>query len=311
MYIAIDGGGTKTEYLLLDETFTIVDRYLGQCVNHDFLPDSWEGTRNELQSGMNALLSQRNMKISEIQDVTAGLSGIDTRTDQRHIEECMKKMGVQRFAVSNDGFLAVLAECEGGWGIAYNCGTGVCCAAINEKGHRMCTAGLDDWSGDAGGGNWIVLHIFRQIYKDLFFWKEKTDLTEKYMREFQLETGEDVIDSVSRLKQPMEYPEMQRKVIQMLFEQFENRDEEAVLIINEMLHCAYNNVRAVVTDLKFEHKEIPLILTGSIHTKAANGEYLQRLYGMLQKAADHRLAIRMAEKPPVYGAIQWLKERND
>ena len=29
MYIAIDGGGTKTEYLLLDKHFQVVDYYLG------------------------------------------------------------------------------------------------------------------------------------------------------------------------------------------------------------------------------------------------------------------------------------------
>ena len=31
MYIAIDGGGTKTEYLLLDKHFQVVDHYLGRC----------------------------------------------------------------------------------------------------------------------------------------------------------------------------------------------------------------------------------------------------------------------------------------
>lgn len=30
MYIAIDGGGTKTEYLLLDKHFQVVDHYLGR-----------------------------------------------------------------------------------------------------------------------------------------------------------------------------------------------------------------------------------------------------------------------------------------
>ena len=31
MYLAIDGGGTKTEYLLLDEAFRTAGRYLGGC----------------------------------------------------------------------------------------------------------------------------------------------------------------------------------------------------------------------------------------------------------------------------------------
>ena len=41
MYIAIDGGGTKTEYLLLDKYFQVVDHYLGGCLNHDLLGNGW------------------------------------------------------------------------------------------------------------------------------------------------------------------------------------------------------------------------------------------------------------------------------
>ena len=41
MYIAIDGGGTKTEYLLLDKHFQVVDHYLGGCLNHDLLGNGW------------------------------------------------------------------------------------------------------------------------------------------------------------------------------------------------------------------------------------------------------------------------------
>lgn len=310
MYIAIDGGGTKTEYILLNEQFDVMERYLGGCINHDFLSNGWEGTQAELRNGINALLDKKALQITDIKDVTAGLSGIDTRSDQQCIEQCIKKIGIQNFAVCNDGFLPVMAECSDGWGIAYNCGTGVCCVAIDEKNNRRKTAGLDEWSGDAGGGSWIVTQVFKQIYKELFFQKKETPFAQKYKQMLQLETDADFVDSMSMLKQPSKYPELQKMVIQFLFQQFHSGEKEALLIVKEMLQCASNNICAIMQGLEFSHQAVPLILTGSIHTKAANSEYLHLLNETLQKAADNRLEIRMAEKPPVWGAVEWLKRRN-
>lgn len=309
MYIAIDGGGTKTEYLLLDEHFEVRERYLGACVNHDFLPDGWEGTFGELRGGISTLLEKGRLGIEDVEDVTAGLAGIDTRIDQRQMETCMKRIGLKRFAVCNDGFLSVLAECPGGWGIAYNCGTGVCCAGIDEKQNRVKTAGLDEWSGDAGGGNWIVQQVFRQVYSDLVYWRMRTPFAQRYMEELKLETEEDVVDSLSLLRYPADHPELQIKVIRLLFELLDSGDAEAVSLTDRMLQCAYANVLAVIKGLEFPQSEIPLVLTGSIHTKAASREYLRRLGEVLQKAADNRLKIHMASKAPVWGAVQWLRER--
>lgn len=310
MYIAIDGGGTKTEYLLLDEFFQIKDRFLGKCVNHDFLPDGWEGTGKELKNGIFTLLEKNGLQIEELRDVTAGLSGIDTRIDQQRIETCMKKIGVPDFAVCNDGFLPVMAECRDGWGIAYNCGTGVCCAGIDEKKNRVKTAGLDEWSGDAGGGSWIALHMFRQVYGDLFYQQKETPFAQKYMEKLQLRTKEDFLDSIFQIRYPREYPQVQKQVIQLLFELLEEGDEEANFIADKMLQCAYVNIRAVIEGLDFSEKKIPLVLTGSIHTKAANQEYLRRLYAGLQNMTEHSLSIQMAQRAPVYGAVRWLEERN-
>lgn len=311
MYIAIDGGGTKTEYLLLDEQFEVVERYLGGCVNHDFLPNDWEGTLEELRTGISILLGRGNVPISEVKDIAAGLSGIDTYFDQQCIERCMAELGIQKFAVCNDGFLSIMAECSEGWGIAYNCGTGVCCVAIDESDNRVKTAGLDDWSGDAGGGNWIVMEVFRQIYKALFFQREETSFVKNYKQRMGLVTDTDFVDSWSMLKQPSKYPELQRKVIQFLFEQFDVGEENAVLIAEKMLQCALDNVHAVMEEMRFAQPKIPLILTGSIHTKAASNKYLCCLKERVQKLADNRLDIGIAEKAPVWGAVQWLKNRNN
>ena len=309
MYIAIDGGGTKTEYLLLNEQFEVVKRHLGGCVNHDFLQDGWQGTKQELGSGIHALIDGSQWQIEDIKDVTAGLSGIDTCSDEKRIDECMRELGLQKFAVCNDGFLSVMAECPEGWGIAYNCGTGVCCVAIDEKNNQVKTAGLDEWSGDAGGGNWIVLQVYRQVYRDLFYRRETTVFAEACKRKLGVNTEAEFVDSLSRVRQSSEYPELQKQMIRLFFELFQAGDAEALAIGQKMLRCAADNVEAVMEQLQFSNVPIPLILTGSILTKAANEAYLDRLKEELQNIAGGRLEIMMAQKASVWGAVQWLKSR--
>ncbi|MFS6554732.1 hypothetical protein VPJ68_04405, partial [Parabacteroides distasonis] len=144
--------------------------------NHDLLPDGWEDTARELRSGIGTLLGRRGLQTGDIADVVAGLSGVDSRTDQEQAERCLREIGLKEFLVCNDGFLPVKAEC-GGWGIAYNCGTGVCCAGIGEDGGMVKRAGLDEWSGDAGGGRWIAVHLFRAVYRRCILCGQETYLT--------------------------------------------------------------------------------------------------------------------------------------
>lgn len=310
MYIAIDGGGTKTEYVLLNEQFECVGSFFGGCVNHDFLVDGWEGTQAELSHGIQTLLKKHNLQLEQIEDVAAGISGLDTDSEQQCMEECMHQLGIKKYAVCNDGFLAVMAESDEGWGIAYNCGTGVCCVAIDRAGRQVKRAGFDEWSGDAGGGIWIVMEVYRQVYRDLFYRQKPSVFAQEYHQCMGYDGERAFLDSVAMLKQPSKYPELQKQVIAFFFQQFQKKQEEASIIGEKMLQCAEDNLRAVLRWMKKPEPVIPMILTGSILTKAANEKYLEQLKERLQNVAGNCLEIKMAENLPVCGAVKWLKKRN-
>lgn len=309
MYLAIDGGGTKTEYLLVDEAFRTVERYFGGCVNHDFLADGWEGTRRELQRGTEAVLAKTGLQIFDIKNTVAGLSGVDNGRDQEQMEEIFREIGFTEFLVCNDGFLAVWAECPAGVGIAYNCGTGVCCAGISEAGGMEKTAGLDAWSGDAGGGIWIVQNVFRLVYTSAVLYREETPLMTAYKRKFSLETEEAVLNSLDMLKDPAGYPEWSKNVITLFFERLEAGDQEALGLARQMARCAAENIRAVMKRLSFSREPVTVVLTGSVHTKAANETYLTLLEERMKEEVTVPFRLVMASKRPVEGAVLKLKKQ--
>ncbi len=105
MYIAIDGGGTKTEYLLLDKHFQVVDHYLGGCLNHDLL-GKWVGRCFVgFKASIDVLLERNGLTVSDIEAVAAGISGLDTAGDQQQADACFSSAGISRFLAINDGYL--------------------------------------------------------------------------------------------------------------------------------------------------------------------------------------------------------------
>lgn len=311
MYIAIDGGGTKTEYLLLDGQFQVVDHYLGSCLNHDFLGNGWSDVAAALRDSIDLLRARNGLTASEMEAVAAGISGLDTAEDQQQADACFSSLGIPRFLALNDGYLPIAAENPAAWGISLNCGTGVCCAAIDPQGKRIKLAGMDEWSGDAGGGNWIVVHVYRKVYESLMIRDVKTPLVSAYMETMGLRGKADFINSWSGLKDrgSAACKERHEKIIRLFFALFEQSDPDARALADPMIRCAADTVRAAIRELNFSCEKIPVYFSGSILTKAAPPVYLSMLKEALSRACAGKTEVRICTKRPVDGAVQLLKRR--
>lgn len=288
MYIAIDGGGTKTEYLLLDKHFQVVDHYLGGCLNHDLLGNGWADVSLALKASIDVLLERNGLTVSDIEAVAAGIS---------------------RFLAINDGYLPIAAENPAAWGVSLNCGTGMCCAAIDSSGNRIKLAGMDEWSGDAGGGNWIVMQMYRKVYENLILKDVNTPLVMEYVKAMNLGSKVDFINSWSDLKEGenAECKALHRKIIWLFFELLERSNPEAQALADQMIKCAAYSIDAAVRELHFSGEKIPVYLSGSILTKAASSGYLSMLKKALSCICQGKLEVHMCTKRPVEGAVQLLK----
>ena len=110
VYLAIDGGGTKTEYLLLNEAFEQVDTLLGGGTNHERLPDGYEDVFRELSASISLLLERNGLAPAAVRDTVAGLSGADSSAQVKALEALLRRLGLPSVLVCNDGYLPVRAE---------------------------------------------------------------------------------------------------------------------------------------------------------------------------------------------------------
>lgn len=306
MYIAIDGGGTKTEYLLLNSAFEAVARRMGGPTNHERLPNGFEGVRAELEQSMDALLTTAGSTRAQVDDIVAGMSGADDARQVAQLEGIFADMGFRRAMVCNDGYLPIKGACRGGVGIAYNCGTGVCCAAVGEHGERIQIGGRDEWTDDAGGGVWIAQRVFAAVYDEMVLQTRRTDLTRRCAPLF----AQAPADPAQMLGELQRSAAAQRGLIEAFFGAWESGDEVAAAIGERMIERGVAYIRAACKREWFPSSPVQIVLTGSVLLRAASPKYLCAFCSRVEDALSRCVCWKKAAREPVWGAAGWLKERN-
>lgn len=310
MYIAIDGGGTKTEYLLLDEAFRPVDRFIGGGSNHERLADGFEGVQREFAASTSALLARNGLVSADVRDVVAGLSGADNSAQVKRLEDVLYRTGFARVMVCNDGYLPVMADCTGAKGIAYNCGTGVCCTAIDSRGHMIKLGGLDEWSDDAGGGAWLLTQIFRSVYDDAALGLRATAMTAAYAEILGIAPDElqGMLDeSLSRVK---EDGDIQKKLIASFFAAYDQGDAATAEIGARMIVRAADYIGAAYRRSAFGNEPVQIVLAGSILLKAASETYLSAFEAAVEARMGCGARWVTPKHTAAHGAAVWLAQRN-
>lgn len=310
MYIAIDGGGTKTEYLLYDQAFQVVGRFVGGGSNHERLADGFEGVQREFAASTSQLLARCGFSCADVRDVVAGLSGADNSAQVRQLEDVLHRAGFVRVLVCNDGYLPVMAECEGGTGIAYNCGTGVCCTAIDSRGTMIKLGGLDEWSDDAGGGAWLLTQIFRSVYDDAALGLRATAMTAAYAQ--ILGIAPDMLQSMldESLPRVKEDGDIQKKLIASFFAAYDRGDAAAAEIGARMIVRAADYIGAAYRRSAFDAQPVQIVLAGSILLKAASETYLSAFRAAVEARMGYSACWVKPAHTAAHGAAVWLAQRN-
>lgn len=309
--MAIDGGGTKTEYLLLNEAFEPVDTIIGGATNHERLPDGYDGVARAFRESIGALLARNGLTPRDVRAAAAGLAGADCAAQVSRLEELLRETGFAHARVCNDGFLPVMAACSDAAGIAYNCGTGVCCTAMDTQGKMTKIGGLDEWSGDAGGGVWLLQQIFTSVYDDVALCGRKTRLTQDYADALGVEMKNlaSVLDeSLQTLKGDAQ---IQRQMIAAVFQAYEAGDEAACAICRRMIARAADYIGAAYRQSAFGGGQVEIVLSGSILLKAATERFLSEMKAAVEQRLGKPVKWLTPQRTPVYGAAAWLKKLNE
>lgn len=305
-FLAVDGGNSKTEYRLLNASGAVIAASRGGASNHETLPGGFDGAANVLIGEIEELLEAQGYQLSHVADAVLGLAGADYDEQAIALQDALRARGIQQSFVCNDGYLGVMAGVENGVGICYSAGSGVTCAGLNAEGRRAQFGGIGVLCGDTGGGFDIAAFVYRSVYQHLFFEKQYTTLKDAYFTLFDVRTPEAFLASAARIQNE----EAARQLIGLFFTAVETGDELALRYAASAASHAADCIVAVTDALSLK-PTVSVALSGSIMATVAPPVYRRMIEYELFRRKGKYYAMRVNDRPPVDGAVRWVRLRNN
>lgn len=186
--IGVDGGNTKTDYLLFDIEGNFIDGLRsGTCSHESPKIGGFEGAHLVMKENIELLLKQNNLSIKDIASGAFGLAGVDSPFQKEALENVVKRIGFKNFVVVNDGFLGIKAASPTGTGVCSINGTGTVNVGIDEDGNWMQVGGIGYVAGDEGGGSYLARAAVRLAFDECFRFGPSTNITRSVFEMYEID----------------------------------------------------------------------------------------------------------------------------
>lgn len=300
--IGVDGGNTKTDYLLFDITGKFIDGMrCGTCSHESPKIGSFEGAYLEMNKQINLLLSRNNLVIEDVVSGAFGLAGVDAPFQKKALEEAVEKIGFTKYAVVNDGFLGIKAASKTGTGVCSINGTGTVNVGIDEDGNWMQVGGIGYVAGDEAGGSFLARAAVRLAFDECFRFGPKTKVTEYVFKMYEIESKKDLSNAIVGKKVDSTY------LIKALFSCANEGDEASINVLRTAGENMGRSISGCISEINIV-EPIQVILAGSVWAKATNNEMLEAFKETVTKLTNKNCDFIVLKEPPVLGAILWALE---
>lgn len=298
-YLAVDGGGTKTDVLCADET----GRVIGQGSSG---PTNLTSTSVGAASfNLNEAVRQSVEKIVDSQadfvSLAMGLAGLDTdKETQVALEVFMRSLmhyQVNDFYLVNDSVIALANGSDNPNALVLISGTGSVAYGRDEHGGSAKSGGMDYTLTDQGSGYYIGRQVLREAVKSFDGRRKKTVLEKLVCEHFEIDSMNEVKDHV--YNPPLTKIEV-AELAYLCSQAIEEGDEAARMIFEHAVDELELHADAVIGRLGLNEKPFDLVLTGAV---IQLDYFKEHLIGRLKEKYSSLMPV-YPTTPPVYGALK-------
>lgn len=295
-FLGIDGGGTKTEFVIIDG--------LGEILGHTIMPTchykqtSLENFEKVIKDGIEEVCKQINICIEDIDYSFIGIPGYgEIKQDVIILDSIVENiLSSQNYKCGNDSEVAWAGSlaCEPGINIV--AGTGAIGFGVDNKGNTARASGWGHFCGDEGSAYWIGKQVIELFTKQADGRMEKTPLYNIVREELKIQEDFDFLDYV------LNHLKMERgKVAQLarlLYMAAKANDKKALEVYSLAAYEQYLTINAIINKLDF-CEEILVSYSGGVFNA---GKYV--LEPLEKNLAENGINVRLIEPRlmPVLGA---------
>lgn len=195
LFLGVDGGGTKTEFILIDEAGDVLARQIEATTYH--LQVGLDGAVRALQAGITGICTQAGITSADLGFAFFGLPafGEDSVIDPQLEQHCARLLGHDRFRCGNDMIC--------GWAGSLGCADGINLVAGTgsigygeRQGKAARVGGWGELFSDEGSAYWIAIQGLNAFTRMSDGRLTKGPLHEVFRRHLGLEVDLDICATI-------------------------------------------------------------------------------------------------------------------
>lgn len=159
--VGVDGGGTKTQAVILDSDLNVLAQGLAGASNP--LRVGIANAAAAIREAIDQACEVARLRRTDLIAAEVGLAGARRKELNARMREALLGLGIGEIVVVGDADIALYGATEGEPGLIIIAGTGSICCGINARGKTMCAGGWGPIAGDEGAGAWICRRALRAI----------------------------------------------------------------------------------------------------------------------------------------------------
>lgn len=293
--LGIDGGGTKTNAVIVDDVGHIVGYGFGGPSNYGDV--GMEKAQDNIKNAVEMATTNTVVNISHFNAVFMGMANVVSDRDKKII----KKMGINLdlapiIEIDHDCRIALEGGLTSRPGIVLIAGTGSSCFGMNKNGQRWRSGGWGSLIDDDGSGYWLGIQAMRAAVRDYDGRGEGTLLSDLVMKHLSLQTMNEIMYKIYGVKITRKEIASMAKIV---LSAAERGDQISQKIIEEGIHLLTNSIQSVAKKLSINGSNFEIALTGGM--MKAKDIFRDPLIHSIRKRMPFS-KITMAELPPVVGA---------
>jgi glucosamine kinase len=259
LFLAVDAGGTKTDYVLADETRELARVRTGTIKR--MRTDAGTAAEN-LDSALAQLGAATGVSIQSVTRTCVGTAGVNVPLVYDWLAASFKAKVGGGLLIVGDVEIALDAAFPGQPGVLVLAGTGSNVMGRDHSGHLMTAGGWGPALSDQGSGHRIGQKSLRAIFMAID--EQRTTLLEQAVMDFWKLNSIETLVEYSNSVPPPDFSRLTSVVLQCA----EQGDEVAKSVLREQGEELAYLVRLIIRRLRSEAKDAawtpPIAYTGSI-----------------------------------------------
>lgn len=294
--MGIDGGGSKTYAVIVDETGKRLGSAVAGCGNHE---SGLQEAMTEIRRAGEEAMRVAGVTFDELDFVQYGLAGADRPQDFAILRPALSQLPWKRWDVVCDTMTGLRVGSPENIGVVAICGSGCNSAGRHFSGKTAQTGGFGYLAGDAAGGDTLAKEAFRAAIRA---WEQREEPT-VLQTMVPAHLGYPDVEAMWNDALDRDLQEVPLSLCKVLHEAADIGDSVAIRILSTMGQEYGISVHSVILRMGgFEGIEVPVVLSGSVFQKGQNPHLIGAMKAELDRWG-HRYRVVIPTMEPVYGAV--------